>query len=116
MLDYAKIWDNALEASRKAASEFDATLPPENKRGFDCGFAWVQVTPGNHPFVKWAKTNSHGSKHWDKGWYFSGSSLHDVRTQSIDTNRAAASAFATYLREALKNDTRAAFMVGSRYD
>lgn len=90
----------AREAAGAAAATENARLGPEDGRGFDCGFAWVQLTPGNHPFVRALRNAGIGSKHWNKGWeLWAGSQLHDEHTQSISVHVAAAEAYAKVIRE-----------------
>ncbi len=43
----------ALSAGANAAIANEERLGPEESRGFDCGFAWVQVTPGNSPLARY---------------------------------------------------------------
>jgi hypothetical protein len=37
------IYNDAMTAAIAAAKAEDARLPPENARGLDCGFAWVEA-------------------------------------------------------------------------
>lgn len=89
--EFAALWQEAVEAANTAAEAENTRLPPEERRGFDCGFAWV-VLPGNQPFARWASKQGIASKHYPKGmsiWY---SKLHSVPTQSISVHQAAARA------------------------
>jgi len=108
-----ELFDKAREAAAKAATAYDATLPPERTRGLDCGFAWVTIKPARGAFVQWCKANEIGrTKDYGGGgfdiWY---SKLHDVATQSIGTHIAAVRAFADVLKAHGVNAT-----TGSRYD
>jgi hypothetical protein len=68
-------------------------------RGFEpvmdgmCGFAWVVVKPGNHPFARWLKREGLAETHWEGGvciWV----SEHD---QSWERKRAHARAYAEFV-------------------
>lgn len=94
--------DQAFENSAKAAAEHDATLPPEQQRGLDCGFAWATIRPARGPIVSELKRRGIGSTRQYGGggyeiWY---SKLHRVSTQSVSTHEAAAAAFAKTLIDA----------------
>lgn len=91
------IFYEAQQAGYKAANEFNATLPPESQRGFDCGFAWVTVHPAKGPFVKYCKENKLGSKAYKGGWEF-WYSLFSTNTQSVGVHEKAATAFCNVLR------------------
>lgn len=113
----------AKAAAGEAALKADRSLGPEASRGLDCGFAWVQLTPGNHPYVRALKAAGIGDKHWAKGWeLWAGSQLHDISTQSIGVHVAAANAYADYLRGLIREPVGQAVLtgldvsVGSRYD
>jgi len=86
------ILDEALTVANQAAIEANAKLGPEQSRGLDCGFAWVNF-PGNKPFGKHCKNLGLASKGYPTGlqiWY---SKLHHLGTQSISVHEAAAKAF-----------------------
>ena len=91
-----EIFEQAKAAALAAATAQNATLPPEARRGFDCGFAWVIIKPARGPFVKYCKANRIGDKHCYGGWniWYSHFSL---PTQSVSVHEAAASAFAAVL-------------------
>lgn len=123
MQDYEPIFNEAREAASKAAIAKDKSLPPENARGFDCGFGWVEFRPATHPFIRWCKAQikkiddieqasglrdvkavraandynrrKFGSKHSTPGWTFWNPGGHG--TQSIDVHRAGAEAFVAVL-------------------
>lgn len=115
--DFQTIHKAALTRAWDAAITADAGLGPEAHRGLDCGFAWVQITPGNHPFVRWLKAQNIGSKHYAKGWQIWGSRLHGLSTQSISVHEAASRAWANAVRESLKLHNMAPeISVGTRYD
>lgn len=99
-MDYAELYTQAREAANKAAHEYNATLPPEQQRGLDCGFAWVKVFPARGPFITWCKKNGHGSNGYGGGWEFWYSKLHDIPTQSVTVHEIACNAFAKVLKEA----------------
>lgn len=109
---YAMIYAQALAAA-VAAVKANAHL--ENPNALDCGFAWVQVTPASHPFIRWCKLNNKGSKHWKRGWEFwkPGANEAGFCGQSVDVFIKGAEAFATSLRHNLIDCT---INVGSRLD
>jgi predicted esterase YcpF (UPF0227 family) len=75
-------------------------LGPENKRGFDCGFAWIVLSPATQPFAKWTKKTGKSSKHYAGGqciWY---SKFHNLGTQSVSVHQAAVQAAADVLQRA----------------
>ena len=88
------IWTEASVAAAKAAVEQNDKLPPENARGFDCGFAWIVIKPARGSFVKWAKEQKLGeTRDYGGGgfqiWY---SKLSVVPTQSVSVHEAAVKA------------------------
>lgn len=109
---FQAIWDRATQAATAAAAYEDSRLPPENSRGFDCGFAWVVTKPATSKFVRWCKAEnakeaaamartqvtSHGMPNYgSSGWYFGCTGY--APTQSISVHQAAARAFAKVLME-----------------
>jgi hypothetical protein len=83
--------------------------------GPDCGFAWVELRSGNHPFVRALKATGIGSKHWQSGWQIWDPA--DWRGQSIGPKTAGAEAYARYIRDALCAANSAIDVcAGSRYD
>ena len=109
MDDYGSILEKAKQAAVGAAAVRNATLPPEQARGFDCGFAWVIVRPAEgkntrtDPFMRYCKGAGEGERldwgrAYGKGWLF-WSPAH-APTQSISVHEAGARAFANVLREA----------------
>lgn len=106
----SQIYSEAKAAGFLAATEYQATLPPEGHRGLDCGFAWVIVRPARGPFVTWCKNNQHGRKGYEPGWHFWYSEF-SIGTQSVSVHEKAAEAFAAVLR---KHGIEA--HVGSRLD
>lgn len=95
----------------------------ENMNALDCGFAWVEVLPGNHPFVSWCKrqikaaeldsqARRYGSRH-STAWTFWKPG--NFTGQSISIHKAGADAF----RDALALDPAmggARVISCSRYD
>lgn len=61
-----------------------------------CGFAWVVIKPGTHPFVRWLKSKGLGHKHYAGGWEIW---IGDYN-QSMEKKAAHAGAMALRLREA----------------
>ena len=62
-----------------------------------CGFAWVNVSPGNSPFANWLKKNKLARKSYSGGvdiW------ISDFN-QSVERKEACATAMASVLREEL---------------
>lgn len=89
-----QIFNSARAKAAAAAAVHDATLPPEQKRGLECGFAWVNISPARGAFIKYLKENKIGRRdEYAGGWTIWYSALHDVNTQSISTHEAAANAF-----------------------
>ena len=87
--NYQAIYEEALESAKKAEQDF------MDKHGepFYCGFAWVEIGNGRHPFVNFMKKHHADkiSKHWHKGaviWNPAGNS-----TQSMDIKEQGAIAF-----------------------
>jgi hypothetical protein len=92
------ILDEAEKAAKAAALAKNAQLPPEQSRGFDCGFAWVVVRPARGPIVTVARKlgKGHRRDYGGGGWEFPCSNF--APTQSIEVHVAAAEAFAGVLR------------------
>ena len=86
------IWHEARDAARKAAHEANGKLGPEASRGFDCGFAWVVITPCRGPVVSYLKAQGVGARGYGGGLHIWYSKLHDLGTQSISVHEAAARA------------------------
>jgi hypothetical protein len=93
----------ALFAKAKAAAEAAMLAAFEKDERRDtgaCGFAWVELRPATHPFVRWMKANGQGDKHWHSGWWYSIQTSHP--TQGLHVKEAGARAFAdTISAEAL---------------
>lgn len=114
------IFEAASKAAKEAAEAENARLDPEEKRGLDCGFAWVDIptprnaTPEVKAFVKWCKANSQGAPrgYGKAAWQF-WSPAH-ANTQSVSVHYAGAAAFALVLRNAGIEGARAA--AGQRLD
>lgn len=87
----AKIWTEARAAAEQAAKAENDGLPPESKRGFDVGFAWITIRPARGPLVSFLKRAGIGRA----GGYGSGGygiwygDLHNEPTQSVDVHVAA---------------------------
>lgn len=101
------IYNDAMAAAIAAAKAEDARLPPENMRGLDCGFAWVDVPTGRafmdphtKAFLKWCKENGKGSArgYGKPAWQFWNPA--SLPTQSISVAYVGAAAFAASLRNA----------------
>jgi hypothetical protein len=62
-----------------------------------CGFAWVNVSPGNSPFANWLKKNGHARKS-----YYGGVDIWiSAHGQSVERKEAHANKMAAVLKEAL---------------
>ena len=97
-------------AAAKAATAYLA-----EGRGPDCGFAWVQLCPGTHPFVRALKAAGLGRKHWQSGWVIWDPA--DWPGQSIGPKLVGANAYAEHVRDALcAANSAIEVSVGSRYD
>lgn len=108
------IYEEAKAAARNAIL---ANSHLENPNAFDCGFAWVQVTPGTHPFVRWARKRGVGHKHWSHGWEFwkPGCREANFGGQSVGVIETGAQAFAEVLKRHLLS-TGLTVQVGTRLD
>ncbi len=111
-MDLKKLHDEAIAAAVVAAKAENDRLPPENSRGFDCGFAWV-VAPDaklNTPDGK-ALAALGFQKIWKPqiGVYLWMTGHHS--TQSVSVHEAAARAYV----EAMK-PSGIRMYVGSRLD
>ena len=67
--DFTHVYNLAKAAASDVANAEDEKLGPESARGMDCGFAWVELRPGNHPFVNWLKAHKIGAKGYNGGWH-----------------------------------------------
>ena len=112
MNEFPALWQRTCDAAHAAAVRENDKLGNETARGFDCGFAWIQM-PGTLPISKWLKKEGIASKHWERGNYVWYSKLHDVSTQSISVHEAACRAARDYLAHALQTS---AISMGSRLD
>jgi hypothetical protein len=92
----ADIFTEARAAAQVAALLKNASLPPEQHRGLDCGFAWVNIKPARGPFVTYLKSIKVGET-GERGYQIWYSCLHDLPTQSVAVHEAAAQAFALTL-------------------
>jgi len=94
-IDWYKVLVEAFQASKNAEADFIKKYGEP----MYCGFAWVNIRPGNHPIVKVLKTNFPQIGHkghptgWDV-WNPGGSG-----TQSMDVKECGAEAFANVLRK-----------------
>lgn len=94
------IWLDARKAAQAAAEVENGNLPPESKRGFDVGFAWITIRPARGPLVSSLKRAGIGRA----GGYGSGGygiwygDLHNLPTQSVDVHAAAVRAAAEVLQ------------------
>lgn len=60
-----------------------------------CGFAWVTIKPGTHPFAKWLKQRGYAHK----GYYGGVEISIQEYNQSVERKYAHAVAMASYLRD-----------------
>jgi hypothetical protein len=109
-MNYGDLLQSAYSAANNAANAENARLGPEASRGFDCGFAWVDIetprgktSPETLAFVKYCKTTR--SKDCGKARGFGKSAWQfwspaHAATQSISVHYAGAAAFALVLRNA----------------
>lgn len=138
-MDYASIFDEAMEAARDAIRKHVEAYP-DNPFAFDCGFSWVIVKPARGPFITRIKKQIEscgfkvdsvgnllpipgaknpdrrkayifGSRHYDGGWQFWKPGSDVYRGQSIYAFEAGARAFAKVL-----NSYGIKATVGSRLD
>lgn len=105
MLKLAALFLAAETAAIAAANEENARLGDERSRGFDCGFAWVDIptgrafkNPETAEFLKWCKANGKGrARGYGKPAYQFWSPAHSS-TQSVSVHYAGAAAFSLVLR------------------
>jgi hypothetical protein len=98
--EFESIWKQVRTVACAAAEKQNAALGPEPQRGFDCGFAWIQMS-GTLPFARWAKKTGLASKGYPSGvqiWY---SKVHDVPTQSVSVHEVACRVAAHALQRVL---------------
>jgi len=112
---YEEIW---LKAKEEAAKAYEASKPQPIawqqsglNEGFDwskpyniepeglCGYAWIWIPNGRHPFVNWMKKNGKGRKNWSKGYDIWTSELCQDTSQSVERKEAAMKAAVKVLRE-----------------
>lgn len=60
-----------------------------------CGFAWVELSPATHPFVRWLKSRDIGHKGYPTGWSVR---VHEFG-QSMQRKEAYARAYAAVIRD-----------------
>lgn len=109
-IDLLELHKKAMAAAVTAAKAENDRLPPENSRGFDCGFAWVHA-PDVRLNTKEGK-NLLGlgwRKHWKRGAELWNPAAQP--TQSISVHYAGAVAYV----EAMK-DSGIKMYAGQRYD
>jgi hypothetical protein len=86
----------------------------EPVEGGVCGFAWVNIAPGNHPFCNWLKKNELARK----DSYYGGVSIwiHEFE-QSMQRKEAYAKAFARVINQEFSDDSKFKQAIGmSRID
>ena len=88
-----EISDKAFAAAEQAAKEY---IEKHGEPLF-CGFAWVNIVPGNSPIANYLKKNNLAEKSYRRGVDVWNPSNH--MTQSMDVKEAGAEAFAKVLRE-----------------
>lgn len=111
-----KIFDEALEAGKKAWAECTPTpmVVGEAKSLFSsgidyskptyyvadgvCGFAWVTIKPARGKFVSWLKKNKIGRTGTYGGWMISSNVNKSDFSQSMQRKEAFCEAFAKVLR------------------
>ena len=110
MYDLKKLHDVAMSAAVSAATAMDTSMPPENMRGFDCGFAWVNAPKADLRTHVGKELMALGfKKSWERGLYLWNPA--GLLTQSIDVASAGAAAYADVMRQ-----SGLVFTVGSRLD
>lgn len=112
-----KIWEQIIEASKKAYADAEANLPEFeivetdifgnriSDRSYKmqglCGFAWVKIKPARGKMVSWLKKNNIGKTDSYAGGYmlWVGGDIPAGSTQAIQTKEAIASAAVKILQE-----------------
>lgn len=106
---FREIWHEAYEAGQRAAEECrpkpmhvgvqraDGTFAHlETIEDGVCGFAWINVKPGNSPFANWLKRNDRARK----DHYYGGVTIWvGEYQQSLERKAAHAQAFAMVLQQ-----------------
>lgn len=82
---FSRVYEMALEAGNRAgqaasptainvgharhlfSNEIDYSRPTYYVSEGSCGFAWVKIYPGNHPFANWLKKNGLARPSWNGG-------------------------------------------------
>lgn len=125
---FAEIWENAVAAGQKALEECTPTpmvvqqhtnplddSSPVSKSwyvsGGVCGFAWVNVSPGNTSFARWLVKQGYAGKSYRGGvdiWVRAGG-------QSLERKEAYAHAMAASLKKH-RDQLKCSFYVLSRLD
>jgi len=78
-----------------------------------CGFAWVNIKPGNHPFANWLKRNNHARK--DE--YYGGVTVWVSQYgQSMELKERYAHGFAEVIRDHFASDPKFRAYSQSRMD
>jgi len=89
--------EDVVNEAFSAAREAEKAFREEHGEPWFCGFAWVNITPGNSKVANFLKKKSLARKSYDGGvdvWNPGGS-----YTQSMDVKEAGAQAFAEVLRK-----------------
>lgn len=78
-----------------------------------CGFAWINIKPGNHPFANWLKRHGHARK--DE--YYGGVTVWvSEYGQSMELKERYAHGFAEVIRDHFASDPRFHAYAQSRMD
>lgn len=89
--------DTIINEAFNAAQEAEADFRKQHGEPWFCGFAWVNIKPGNCNIANALKKQGHARKSYDGGvdvWNPGGS-----YSQSMDLKEAGAQAFAEVLRK-----------------
>jgi hypothetical protein len=98
---------NPLDDSSEVVKEYGPILDGV------CGFAWINIKPGNHPFCNWLKKEGLARK----DSYYGGVTIwvHDFE-QSLEKKQAYAQAFAKVINKAFDNIPKFNALAMSRMD
>lgn len=100
-MDYGAILEQAHTSAREAIKDLK-----EDMFSLNCGFQWIVIEDGRHPFVNWCRKQAngdslnrgeYGEKAYPKGWTWW--NVGNFGGQDVDVKRVAGQAFVKVLAE-----------------